>query len=62
MEENKLNIYNSNIIKWYPFEKEKNILQIGEKISIIDELGERKFGVSSWNELPKNFERKQFFF
>ena len=37
MEENKLNIYNSNIIKWYPFEKEKNILQIGEKISIIDD-------------------------
>jgi len=23
-------------------------------------LGERKFGIDSWEELPKNFERKQF--
>ena len=30
------------------------------KINIISDLGERKFGINSWNELPENFERKQF--
>ena len=52
-------IYSSNYVRAISTAKyiaEKNNL----KISIIDELGERKFGVSSWNELPKNFERKQF--
>ena len=29
-------------------------------INIMSELGERKFGVSSWDELPEKFERKQF--
>lgn len=29
-------------------------------INIISDLGERKFGISSWNELPEKFERKQF--
>ena len=31
------------------------------EINIISDLGERKFGINSWNELPENFERKQFF-
>lgn len=31
------------------------------KINIISDFGERKFGVSSWDELPEQFERKQFF-
>lgn len=30
------------------------------KINIIEELGERKFGINDWNELPENFEMKQF--
>ena len=30
------------------------------EINVISDLGERKFGISSWNELPENFERKQF--
>ena len=29
-------------------------------INVISDLGERKFGISSWDELPENFERKQF--
>ncbi len=31
-----------------------------KEVNVISELGERKFGISSWNELPENFERKQF--
>lgn len=30
------------------------------KINIISDLGERKFGINNWNELPENFEMKQF--
>ena len=30
------------------------------EINIISDLGERKFGINSWNELPEYFERKQF--
>ena len=30
------------------------------EINIISDLGERKFGISSWDEKPENFERKQF--
>lgn len=30
------------------------------KINILDELGERRFGISSWSEKPKDFERRQF--
>lgn len=30
------------------------------EINIISDLGERRFGINSWDELPKNFERKQF--
>ena len=30
------------------------------KINVISDLGERKFGIDSWDELPDNFERKQF--
>ena len=44
-------IYSSNYVRAISTAKyiaEKNNL----KISIIDELGERNFGVSSWNELP----------
>ena len=30
------------------------------EINVISNLGERKFGINSWNELPESFERKQF--
>ena len=30
------------------------------EINIISDLGERKFGIDSWDQLPENFERKQF--
>lgn len=36
---------------------EKNNLEI----NIVSGLGERKFGISSWNELPEDFEIKQFY-
>lgn len=35
---------------------EKNNLEI----NIVSDLGERKFGINFWNELPEKFERKQF--
>lgn len=52
-------IYSSNYVRAISTAKyiaEKNNL----KINIVDNLGERKFGISSWDELPKDFERKQF--
>lgn len=30
------------------------------EINIVSDLGERMFGISSWDELPKNFEERQF--
>ncbi len=30
------------------------------KINILDGLGERKIGINSWSEKPKDFERRQF--
>ena len=30
------------------------------EINVISDLNERKFGIDSWDELPDNFERKQF--
>ena len=30
------------------------------EINIVSDLGERIFGISSWDELPKNFEERQF--
>ena len=31
------------------------------KINIVSDLGERKFGIDSWEQLPDNFEKNQFF-
>ena len=28
------------------------------EINVVSDLGERKFGISSWNEFPEGFERK----
>ena len=30
------------------------------EINVVSDLSERKFGIDSWEELPDNFERKQF--
>ncbi len=38
MNQDKLKIFNSNIIKWYPFEKDKTIIQIGLNECITKEL------------------------
>lgn len=51
-------IYSSNYVRAIQTAKylaSKNNLEI----NIVSDLGERKFGISSWNELPENFERKQ---
>lgn len=53
------NVYSSNYtraISTAKYVADKNDLGI----NIMDDLGERKFGISSWNELPANFERTQF--
>ena len=52
-------VYSSNYIRAISTAKyvaEKNNVEI----NIVDDLGERKFGISSWDELPEHFERKQF--
>ena len=51
-------VYSSNYIRAISTAKyvaEKNDIEI----NIIDDLGERKFGINTWDELPNNFERKQ---
>ena len=48
-------VYASNFVRAIQTAK-----YISEKINIIDELGERKFGINTWDELPEHFERKQF--
>ena len=56
--ENIDNIYSSNYVRAIQTAKyiaEKNNLEI----NIDSDLGERKFGINNWNELPENFERKQ---
>ena len=57
--ENIDNIYSSNYVRAIQTAKylaDKNNLEI----NIDSDLGERKFGINSWNELPDDFERKQF--
>ena len=52
-------LFSSNYVRAIQTAKylaEKNNLEI----NIISDLGERKFGINSWDELPENFERKQF--
>lgn len=52
-------IFSSNYVRTIQTAKylsEKN----GAEINAISDLGERKFGIDSWDELPDNFERKQF--
>lgn len=52
-------IYASNYVRAIQTAKyiaEKNNLEI----NIVSDLGERKFGINDWSELPSDFERKQF--
>jgi len=52
-------LFSSNYVRAIQTAKylaEKNAIDI----NVISNLGERKFGISSWDELPENFERKQF--
>ena len=52
-------LFSSNYVRTVQTAKylaKKNNLEI----NIVSDLGERKFGINSWDELPENFERKQF--
>ncbi len=52
-------IYASNYVR--TIETAKYISEANNiQINILDDLGERKFGINSWDEKPKDFERKQF--
>lgn len=47
-------VYSSN------YERAKQTAKcLSDKVTIIDGLGERKYGIKSWNELPKDFEKNQ---
>lgn len=52
-------LFSSNYVRTIQTAKyiaEKNNLEI----NIVSNLGERKFGITSWDEFPENFERRQF--
>ena len=52
-------VFSSNYVRAIQTAKylsEKNDLEI----NVVSEIGERKFGITSWDELPEKFERKQF--
>lgn len=52
-------IFSSNYVR--TIETAKYISETNNiQINILDDLGERKFGINSWDEKPKDFERKQF--
>ena len=53
-------LYSSNYVRAIQTAKyiaEKNNIEI----NVVSDLGERKFGISSWDELPEDFEKRQFF-
>ena len=52
-------LYSSNYVRTIQTAKYLSIKNDIE-INVISDLGERRFGIDSWNELPENFERKQF--
>ena len=52
-------LYSSNYVRTIQTAKylsEKHNLEV----NVVSDLGERKFGIDSWDQLPENFERKQF--
>ena len=52
-------LYSSNYVRTIQTAKYLSIKNDIE-INVISDLGERRFGIDSWTELPENFERKQF--
>lgn len=56
MENDKLDVFNNNIIKWYPFENEKTILQIGENSYII----EKQKNVQQVNDIKEIDENNKY--
>ena len=58
--ENIDSLYSSNYVRAIQTAKylaDSNNLEI----NVVSKLGERKFGISSWDELPEDFEKRQFF-
>lgn len=52
-------VYSSNYVRAIQTAKylaKKNNIEI----NVVSDFGERKHGVNSWNELPDNFEKRQF--
>lgn len=60
MNQNKLEIFNSNIIKWYPFEKDKEILQIGLNQYITRELEKKSKSINTIQDLQNLKENKKY--
>ena len=53
-------IYSSSFVR--SIQTAKYIAHLNKlEIHIMSNLGERKFGISSWDELPEDYEKKQFF-
>ena len=50
MNQDKLEKFNSNIIKWYPFDNNKTILQIGINNYITKELRKKFISVNVIND------------
>lgn len=60
MNQNKLEIFNSNIIKWYPFEKDKEILQIGTNQYITRELEKKAKSINAIQDIQDLKENKKY--
>lgn len=60
MNQNKLEIFNSNIIKWYPFEKDKEILQIGINQYITRELEKKAKYINAIQDIQDLKENKKY--
>lgn len=53
-------IYSSNYVR--AIATAKYIADInGLDVNVVSDFGERKFGVNVWNELPDDFEKRQFY-
>ena len=52
-------LYSSNYVRTIQTAKYLSIKNDIE-INVISDLGERRFCIDSWNELPENFDGKQF--
>lgn len=52
-------LYSSNYVRAIQTAKYLSVKNNIE-INVVSDFGERKYGVNSWDELPDNFEKKQF--